>query len=473
MTDATDSSILEQLLEGCQVVDFDYRYVALNEAALDHARRRREELLGLRMEQAYPGIESTPMFAALRRCMEERTPGDFQNDFDYPDGTRVSYQLRFVPVRVGVCVLSLDVTDRVHPLAAIVHDSDDAILAHSLDGRLTSWNEAAERLFGWARREVLGRRAQEVLDPSDVAGDGALLQRIAEGERVRHVETVLHTRTGAEVWVSMTISPVRDVKGRVVGASRILRDVSHERRAKLDLQRAMAATRAANEELEAFGASVAHDLRAPLRSIEGFGRALLEEHGGELGADGTRLLQHVVTAARHMDHLIDDLLDLSRVTVTELRRERVDLVPIAARALERLRAGAPTREVDCILPPELVVDGDERLLEIVLTNLLGNAWKFTAKRAQARIELGRRDEGGASWTFVRDDGAGFDMAHAHRLFRPFQRLHRERDFEGTGIGLATVQRIVRRHGGEITARGAPGCGAELSFTLEPPRERGP
>lgn len=243
----------------------------------------------------------------------------------------------------------------------------------------------------------------------------------------------------------------------------ILDDFEDEKQA---LRHAKSAADAANRELEAFSYSVAHDLRAPLRSIDGFSQALLEDYGDKLDADGKTHLGYVRDSAQQMARLIDDLLALSRVSRGDLKRERTDLATIARSVLARLQKREPERKVVLVVPTEVAAVGDSQLLEIVLENLLGNAWKFTSKQPTARIELGHRFEAGRSIYFVRDDGPGFDMAYAEKLFGAFQRLHSQNEFEGTGIGLATVQRIVGRHGGSVWAEGAVGRGATFYFALE-------
>jgi signal transduction histidine kinase len=226
---------------------------------------------------------------------------------------------------------------------------------------------------------------------------------------------------------------------------------------------------AVNQDLEAFSYSVAHDLRAPLRSIDGFSRAVLDEHAERLDDTGREHLKRVVGAAQHMGQLIDGLLDLSRVSRADLRRERVDLSALARDVSARLALAHPQRTVEFTVEPGLQTNADRRLAEVVLTNLIGNAWKFTAKRAIARIHLGVRPDEHPQVFFVCDNGAGFPRDQADRLFGVFQRLHADDEFEGTGIGLATVHRIVRRHGGRIWAESeaTPGAmGATFFFILE-------
>jgi signal transduction histidine kinase len=220
-----------------------------------------------------------------------------------------------------------------------------------------------------------------------------------------------------------------------------------------------------NRELEAFSYSVSHDLRAPLRAIDGFSKALLDRHGAALDTEGRHYLERVRAATVRMSALIDDLLGLSRITRAPLRADTVDLTALARRIADELGRRDATREVTFEIADGLTARGDRQLLAIALENLLGNAWKFTGRRASAHVWFGRERAPQGDAFFVRDDGAGFDMAYADKLFAPFQRLHRATDFEGSGVGLATVHRIVARHGGFIWARGAVGEGATFLFTL--------
>jgi light-regulated signal transduction histidine kinase (bacteriophytochrome) len=227
-----------------------------------------------------------------------------------------------------------------------------------------------------------------------------------------------------------------------------------------------------NSELESFSYAVSHDLRAPLRRIEAFSRALRESRGDRLDEDGRRFLDRIEEASRQMSQLIDDVLYLSKVSRAEVRQQEIDLSGLVEAILERLREGDPERRVETRVRPGVIVTGDGRLLRIALTNLLENAWKFTARQPAACIEFGMMTATGEPTYFVRDNGAGFDMAFSAKLFGVFQRLHSGSEFEGTGIGLATVQRIVRRHGGRIWAQGALNQGASFYFTFsgKEPRE---
>ena len=222
---------------------------------------------------------------------------------------------------------------------------------------------------------------------------------------------------------------------------------------------------AANRELEAFSYSVSHDLRAPLRSISGFTDLLLQDYGANLDPEARGQLARVQAASARMTVLINDLLNLARISRTELKRSAVNLSEIAAEAIERLREADHDRQVEVHISPDLSVDADAGLAQIVLANLLDNAWKFTARREHAVISFGSSNLDGHAAFYVRDNGAGFDMNYADKLYAPFQRLHGEREFPGTGIGLAIVQRIVQRHGGSIRAASEEGVGTTFTFTL--------
>ena len=222
---------------------------------------------------------------------------------------------------------------------------------------------------------------------------------------------------------------------------------------------------AANAELEAFAYAVSHDLRGPLRALSGFSQALQEDYGPQLTGEAGLYLQQIDIASRNMGRLIDGILVLSRVTRGELQRETIDVSAMAERLLAGLARESPARAVDWRVAPGLIVAGDSHLIETALSNLLGNAWKYTGRADAPRIRVDAGSVAGLDGICVADNGAGFDEAYAERLFKPFQRLHRQDEFPGIGIGLATVQRIVRRHGGEIRAEGRPGAGATFCFAL--------
>lgn len=348
----------------------------------------------------------------------------------------------------------------------ILEDSaqEKARLADTQRAILNILDDAAEEK---ARLTSTQRAVLNILD--DVAGEKNRL----DGTQ-RAVLNILEDSAEEKTRLADTQRAVLNIlddfdieKKKVEEVNLELRNEIEERaRAEEALRHAKAVAEAASKELEAFSYSVAHDLRAPLRSIDGFSQALLEDCADRLDADGQRYLTHVRESAQQMGELIDDLLSLSRVTRAELRRERVDVTALVRSVLESLRESQPDREVDLVVQDGLVAQADPRLLDVAFTNLLGNAWKFTSKRTSARIEFAAKADVYPPVYFVRDNGAGFDAKYADKLFGVFQRLHAAHEFEGTGIGLATVRRIVTRHGGQVWAEGQVDRGATFYFTLE-------
>jgi light-regulated signal transduction histidine kinase (bacteriophytochrome) len=277
-------------------------------------------------------------------------------------------------------------------------------------------------------------------------------------------------------WEQWTDRALFDEDGSITEYQSVGQDITKRKQAELEIyrlneqleQRVIERTsqlEATNKELEAFAYSVSHDLRAPLRTINGFSLALLEEYSETLDENGRKLLNRVRTASNRMEQLINDLMKLSRTTLGEMRYQVVDLSSIADQIASRLQSSQPERSVDFIIQTGLSTYGDERLLRVVLENLLGNAWKFTSKKENAKVVFDQVDVSDVTAFFVRDHGAGFDMAYADGLFRPFKRLHSEDEFEGIGIGLATVQRIINRLGGQVWAEAEVDKGASFYFTV--------
>lgn len=358
---------------------------------------------------------------------------------------------------------------------ALAETASDAILSADQEGMIIYANPAAERLFGYTPAELLGQPLTGLMPERFRAAHADGFRRYLSGAAARIVgkgvvELTGRHKDGGEFPVELSLGEWREEAQHQFTA--IIRDITvrleMEQRIRAlneGLERRAAALAAANKELEAFSYSVSHDLRAPLRSIDGFSLALLEDCADQLDEQGKHYLHSVRDSAQHMAQLIDGLLTLSRVTRQDVRRAGVDLTALARKVVERLRSAQPDRPVECVIAEGLRGEGDAQLLEVALGNLLGNAWKFTGKREHGRIEFGRQEDGERSFFFVRDNGAGFDMNYAAKLFGVFQRLHTAAEFEGTGVGLATVQRVIDRHGGRVWAEGAVGSGATFYFTL--------
>ncbi|MGE5809239.1 MAG: ATP-binding protein [Nitrospirota bacterium] len=349
------------------------------------------------------------------------------------------------------------------------------------DVRIHHVNAAASKLLDTNKESVLFMRGGEALHcihstetPEGCGRAPACMdcvirnsvKRSFQGGSVQRETTkfvLLHPEGTKEVHMMVTASPLR--YGDREFCLLILEDVTKLKNAEEALRRHAAQLEAANQELESFSYSVSHDLKAPLRSVQGFSEALLSDHAAGLNEEGRDYLERISSAGLRMNQLIDDLLTLSRVTKGEMRRETVDLSALACAVADALVKSFPGRDVEFVVAPAVRVAGDGRLLRIVLENLMGNSVKFTTGREKARIEFGVQVQKGVPVYFVRDNGAGFDNASASRLFTPFQRLHEESRFPGHGIGLATVRRIIHRHGGRIWAEGAVDQGASFFFTL--------
>ncbi len=390
------------------------------------------------------------------------------------DGTETPVEVNLAPLANGEGTMAAirDIAERKRAeetrarLAAIVDSSDDAIIGKTLDGVVTSWNHGAERLFGYTAAEMRGRPVAILIPAGREHEEPELLAHLRRGE-VTRFDTVRRRKDGSEIAVSVTSSPTFDATGRLIGASKVARDITTRRAAELALAHARDAAETANRELESFSYSVAHDLRAPLRAINGFAKILVDDYAASLDGEAREYLDDIQAGAATMAALIDALLSLSRVTRSELHREATDVAALVHATARELAAAEPGRHVEVVAASPLDVVADPRLMRVLVTNLIGNAWKFSAKVANPRIEVGTDERDGARVIYVRDNGAGFDMAHAKNLFAPFQRLHTVREFPGTGIGLATVQRIVHRHGGRIWAEGAVDAGATFYFSLQP------
>jgi len=379
-----------------------------------------------------------------------------------------------------------DVTDLVSAQEALQEAKDHAeqlielasiiVVGLDRDGRVRAFNRTAESITGYSRADIERRNWFEVMAPARLFPQVQQeFRRLLDGGEPSTFELPMLTATGDERYIVWQNNPIT-VHGKVVGTISFGLDITARQRTEealrtmneqleLRVDERTADLAAANRELETFAYSVSHDLRAPLRSIDGFTQALLEDYGNTLDDRAADYCARVRKAAARMGHLIDDLLVLSRITRAEMRIEDVDLSAMANDILVLLREREPGRRVHFHVQAGLRTRGDVGLLRIMLENLLDNAWKYTRKTEDADIEVGARWDGSRQVFFVRDNGAGFDMALAGKLFAPFQRLHSTQDYPGTGIGLATVQRIAARHGGRVSASAQIGKGALFELVL--------
>jgi len=428
------------------------------------------------------GVIST---AAIDRILSLADRWDGELEHTRRDGTRLTVDSRQVLRRdaagnpAGILEINRDITAQKQAgeqlreahrrITSLLETISDGFHTFDREWRYTYVNPATVRMLHKSREELLGSNVWEVWPHLAGSAFGAAYRRaVAENVPVQF-----------EAFYPEPLNAWREVRcyPSPEGLAVFLTDTTERKQAEEEIKRLnaerekrvldrTAQLEAANKELETFAYSVSHDLRAPLRGIDGWSLALMEDFGPQLDEEARHYLGRVRSEAQRMGQLIDDLLRLSRVTRAPLNRDRVDLTAVAhgiAGSLRELHAG---RQIEFAIQPELTASGDAQLLEVALTNLLGNSAKFTGKQPVGRIEVGRTEREGRPAFYVRDNGAGFDMAYARSLFGPFQRLHRASEFPGTGIGLATVQRIIHRHGGRVWAEAQVDRGATFYFTLE-------
>jgi PAS domain S-box-containing protein len=350
----------------------------------------------------------------------------------------------------------------------------DPMVTLTLDGKITYANAAMEMATGFARPEITGADwAGYFSSPLEAR---AAQQRARGGGFIPDCPLELVHRDGHRIPVLCNLTVQRDAAGKPAGLIAVARNLTALKRAEEELQRLKdylenkvaertARLESTNKELEAFAYSAAHDLRAPLRSVNNFSQKLLGSHAQQLDATGRAAVENIIGAARRMNELIDDLLKLSSVSRHELQRAPVNLSLLAETVLGELQKAEPERRVRLVVAPGLVAPADARMMRIVFENLLSNAWKFVAGQSSAEIEFGVIEGRGVRAFFVRDNGVGFSMEYAQRLFGAFERLHPPGEFPGTGIGLAIVQRIIHRHGGRVWAESRVSRGAAFYFTL--------
>ena len=467
------------------MLDNDLRYVFVSQRFLDDYRIEDRDVIGKTHYEVFPEIPER-WREIHRRVLAGAVESCEEDCFPRADGTVDWVRWECRPWRrgdgaVGGMVLYSEIiTERREAAEALrqsrlqyetfVNATDDIAFLKDDQLRYIMVNAANARFFEREPGDIIGRTDADLM-PREAAAecDASDMRAIKLGGLVVTTE-----RVGDRVYESRKF-PVELADGRL-GVGGFVRDVTEQRRAEGEIRRLAtelerrveqrtAQLAATNRELESFAYSISHDLRAPLRALDGFSEILLQDYGAEIDETGRGYLRRIKGAANHMAELMDGLLQLSRLSREELLLEDVDLAEMARSVVTDLQEQDPDRTVDVLVEGGLRAEADPKMLRVVLVNLLGNSWKFTSRHETARIEVGMKRRDGAPAFFVRDDGAGFDPRYARNLFGAFQRLHTPDQFEGTGIGLATVQRIVHRHGGAVWAEGEVEKGATFWFTL--------
>jgi len=484
------TAILESLGDGFVACDREWRYTYVNAAAERLLGRRREEMLGQDMRVLFP--EAGLFFARYERAIARQVSMTFE---DYYAPLNMWTEVSVHPSADGMSQFFRDVTERKlaeealresrTKLEAALTSMTDAVFISDAEGRFVHLNDAFATFHRFPSKEECAETLAEypaIIDVFLPDGTPAPLEKWAvpralRGETATNAEYTLRRKDTGESWVgSYSFGPIRDRDGLIVGSVVVGRDITAHKRAEEEIrrlnaeleQRVRARTaqlEASNKELEAFAYSVSHDLRAPLRGIDGWSLALVEDYGQNLEPRALKYLERVRSETQRMGCLIDDMLQLSRITRVPMHRDTVDLSQAAESIAARLQEAHPERRLEFAIRPRMTAFGDARLLDVALTNLLQNAVKFSCTRPHAHIEFDAVEREGQTAFLVRDNGVGFDMAYANRLFGAFQRLHSDSEFPGTGVGLATVQRVIHRHGGRVWAEAESGRGATFYFTL--------
>lgn len=486
--------LVESGIQGLLVVNEQGQIVLTSRALETMFGYQPKELVGQTIECLLPERVRTHHVgerAAFARQPAVRTMGAGRDLLGRrKDGSEFPVEVGLGPIRFGeqslVLATVVDISARKRAEAALIRSEEQlrrfveqapvsiAMFDRNMNYIVTSRRWVSE--YGRGHQDLVGLCHYDV-HPDLPASWHEIHRRGLDGETLENDDDQWTQNDGTHNWLRWAVHPWRDHNDEVGGIIIFAEDISARRLAEEQIRRLNAELeqrvaerttelRAANRELEAFTYAVAHDLRAPLRAMNGFSTALKEDYPGLLVGDAAECLDEIVEGSRRMSELIDGLLALSRSTQGELERQVVDLTAIARRICSELARSEPQRNVRWEIEDALAVRGDRRMLEVVLYNLLGNAWKYTAQTTSARITMLTTVEDDERHFCVDDNGAGFDMNYADKLFVPFQRLHRRDEFPGIGIGLATVQRIIHRHGGHIYAHGVPGKGAHFCFTIE-------
>lgn len=437
-----------------------------------------EALVGMTIETAFPPLADTEIPERYRRAAADGVPWHTEQVNYEDDRIQGAYEVHaFQSVPGTMVVMFQDITKRKQTeealecserrLSDLIFSTADWVWEVDANGTYTYCSPQVEDILGYRPSEIVGKTPFDLMPPQESERVRDVFKHIVDEKApIKELENWNLSRDGETVYILTDGVPILDVDGNLLGYRGVDRDITARKQAEDELRRSRDQLAAAYKELESFSYSVSHDLRAPLRSIDGFSQAVLEDCRDKLDDQGRDYLSRLSQAAQKMGELIDDMLKLSRLSQKDLRLEAVDLSRLARDLDEEMRKRHPERRVDFHSEDGLVAQADPALIRQALFNLISNAWKFTAERETACIELGsHREEQGTETFYVRDNGAGFDMEYVDKLFGPFQRLHALSEFRGNGVGLATVKRIIARHDGTVRAEGEVDRGATFYFTL--------
>jgi len=483
---------MDHLLEGVQIIGFDWRYIYVNNAMTRHGKYKKEELIGHTVMEKYPGIEDTEVYGVYLRCFNERVPIHMENRFVFPDNSVGWFELSFQPIPEGIFILSVDITQRkkheeeIEKLnAALEHkvkertaslednirqlkESEEKFhkafqasaagitITRLSDSRYLDVNDAFAKMTGFSREELIGHTSVELGIVANINKREEVLKEVRASGFTKNVELTVRNRSGELFEVLSSIERIT-LNGEQY-AINIIYDITERKKAELELE-------AANQELESFSSSVSHDLRSPLRIITGYAQILELDYGHTFNEDAKELFASILRGIKKMNALIDGLLAFSRLGKAEIQKTTLDMNAITGKVISDLQK--ITHHTAVIKVAKLhPANGDAVLINQVMVNLISNAIKYSSKKPDPQIEITSKEDNGSVVYTIKDNGDGFDMQYAGKLFSAFQRLHTAAEFEGTGMGLAIVDRIIKRHGGKVWTEAEPGKGAAFSFTLQ-------
>jgi len=479
---------LDNMLEGAQIIGFDWRYIYINDSLAKNAKYKRDEMIGYTVMEKFPGIEQTEIFKVYQQCFDERVSIHLENEFTFPDGTVGWFELSFQPIPEGIFILSIDITERKKAEAAILsaeanyreifEKASDAIYVHEIDtGKVIEANNRAVEITGYSKEEIIHSNPEIFITGSpDYTMQHAInyLQKAAAG-KPQLFDWLNKNKDGSHNWLEVNLK-----KANIAGEERILaffREINDRKKAQLEVQKLneeleqkvitrTEQLRKTNDELEAFSYSVSHDLRAPLRAIIGFSAILQEDYIEKLDDEAKRITAVIINNTKKMGQLIDDLLTFSRMSRQEVLKTNINTGEMVKEIAEEIdKKDNNSKKIKWLIHELPPVMGDINILRQVWINLISNAAKYSAKMPVQNIEIGSFMQDNENVFFVKDNGVGFDEKYKSKLFNVFQRLHSADEFDGTGIGLAIVEKVISKHGGKVWAEGEINKGASFYFSL--------
>jgi PAS domain S-box-containing protein len=487
--DTSSYHLFDDLIEGCQIIGFDWRYIYLNKTAEIHNRRPNSELLGQLYTDMWPGIENTYVYKVMKWCLEDRIPKKIENHFIYPDNVEAWFFLSIQPVPQGILILSMDITESKTAEQSLIESEKKfkSVFEASNVGKSITMptgeinvNKAFCDLTGYSFDELKNRKWQDLTPPEEIDIISKEFNQMLQGIKTStRLTKRFIKKDGSHIWADLSVVLITDILGNPLYFITTVVDITERMQTEQQIKklneeledrvaRRTAQLEAANREMETFTYSVSHDLKAPLRGIDGYSKLLFDSYNDRLDNDARFFLSSIRVSTLRMNQLIDDLLEYSRLDRSKISRETIMIRELTDKLITDCTENLETGNLKLQnLSPDIGLLADRKGLSIALRNLLENAIKFSSVKTDPVVTI-NTEETANSWIIsVTDNGVGFDMAYSQKIFIIFQRLHRVEEFPGTGIGLAMVSKAMQKMQGRAWAESIPGEGS--SFYLEIPK----